>query len=147
MRNRTSNQPVILFDGVCNLCNNWVQFVIKRDSNALFKFASLQSDAAKSIMESHNVQSQQLDSIILIDGTKVYTESSAVLHILSKLKGPIKTLAIFRIIPKGLRDKVYRFVAKNRYKWFGQQDACMIPTPDLKKRFIEDKKDEENRGE
>lgn len=137
MRAQKDNHPIIMFDGICNLCNHLIQFVIKRDPNGIFKFLSLQSDLARSIMSSHNLTNKQLDSIILIDKNQIFTESTAILHILNKLTGPIKLLIPLWIIPKLIRDKGYRFIAKNRYKWFGKKSACMIPTQDIKNRFIE----------
>ncbi|PGK51972.1 hypothetical protein CN918_29725 [Priestia megaterium] len=137
MRDHTNNQPVILFDGICNLCNNWVQFVIKRDPEGHFHFASLQSDAASTLLKKHRYEHAPLNSIILVDGENLYTESTAILHIIRHLKGPIKTMSIFRVIPTFIRNPFYRFVARNRYKWFGKQESCMLPSEDTKKRFID----------
>ena len=137
MKNHTSNQPVILFDGVCNLCNNWVQFVIKRDPRGYFHFASLQSDAASVLLKNHRYEQAQLNSIILVEGENLYTESTAILHIVRRLKGPVKMASIFWIIPVFIRNPFYRFVARNRYKWFGKQESCMLPSEDAKKRFID----------
>jgi predicted DCC family thiol-disulfide oxidoreductase YuxK len=125
----------VLFDGVCNVCNYWVQFIIKRDPNAHFRFASLQSTEAQQLLEKHN-QTATLDSIVLLQNGKVYTESTAILQITKKLTGLWKVMSAFRIVPKFLRDGVYRWFAKNRYRWFGQQESCMIPTPDVRQRFL-----------
>lgn len=132
-----TEKNIILFDGVCNLCVSSVQFIIKRDPVGIFYFASLQSDVGVRLSENFGALIEKTDSIILIKGDKCYIESDAALKIASKLKGGWKLLYIFIIIPKPLRDAVYRYVARNRYKWFGKKDACMIPTPDLEKRFIE----------
>ncbi|MGG0414224.1 thiol-disulfide oxidoreductase DCC family protein [Peribacillus simplex] len=137
MRAQKDNHPIIMFDGICNLCNHWIHFVINRDPNGTFKFLSLQSELARSIIASHNLNNKQLDSIILINKEQIFTESTAILHILIKLTGPIKTLILLWIIPKLIRDKGYRFIAKNRYRWFGKKSSCMIPTQDIKNRFIE----------
>lgn len=129
-------QPLLLFDGVCNLCNSSVQFVIKHDKQKQFTFASLQSDAAKEILLQFGEINLNLDSIILITDNTVYSKSSAILKI-SKLIGGFYSLAIiFYLIPKFIRDKMYDFVAKNRYKWYGKREDCMIPTKELKNRFL-----------
>lgn len=124
---------VILFDGVCNLCNSTVQFVIKHDTEGKFKFAALQSDYAKEALK-NNLAS--LSSIVLIDEGEVYTKSTAALRIAKYLNKGLPLLHHFIILPEFIRDGVYDMIAKNRYKWFGQQDSCMIPTPDLKSRFL-----------
>ena len=129
-------QPLLFFDGVCNLCNSSVQFVIKNDKKQQFLFASLQSDAAKEILLQFGETNLNLDSIILITDDKIHSKSSAILKIF-KLLGGLYTLAIiFYIIPRFIRDKVYDFVAKNRYKWYGKKDSCMIPTTEFKNRFL-----------
>lgn len=123
-----TEKNIILFDGVCNLCVSSVQFIIKRDPVGIFYFASLQSDVGVRLSENFGALIEKTDSIILIKGDKCYIESDAALKIASKLKGGWKLLYIFIIIPKPLRDAVYRYVARNRYKWFGKKDACMIPS-------------------
>lgn len=128
---------VILFDGVCNLCNFFVQFVIKRDRRNVFKFASLQSDFGKKILNESGLADANSDSVILYSEGKTYTESKAALKILKKLSGGWKLIYVFIILPKSIRDAVYRFIARNRYKWFGKKDSCMLPTPELKNKFIE----------
>ena len=127
---------IILFDGVCNLCNGAVTFIIKRDKNNLFKFATLQSDIAEELLIDKLSDKELLDSIVLIENGKQYTKSSAALRIAKNLSGAYPLLYIFMVIPKFLRDWVYSIIAKNRYKWFGKKDACMIPTPELKKKFL-----------
>lgn len=127
---------IILFDGVCNLCNGAVTFIIKRDKNNLFKFATLQSDIAEELLIDKLSDKELLDSIVLIENGKQYTKSSAALRIAKNLSGAYPLLYIFMVIPKFLRDWVYSIIAKNRYKWFGKRDACMIPTPELKKKFL-----------
>jgi|TARA_B110000908_G_C10266295_1_gene464303 predicted DCC family thiol-disulfide oxidoreductase YuxK len=130
-------QPLVLFDGVCNLCNSSVQYVIKHDRYNKFKFASLQSDAAKEILLQFNENNSDLNSIILIDNNKIFKKSLAVLRLLKILGGVYTLLYIFIIIPKPLRDWVYDYIAKNRYKWYGKKDSCMIPTKELKNKFID----------
>lgn len=129
-------QPLLLFDGVCNLCNSSVQFVIKHDKQKQFTFASLQSDAAKEILLQFGEINLNLDSIILITDNTVYSKSSAILKI-SKLIGGFYSLTIiFYVIPKCIRDNMYNFVAKNRYRWYGKRESCMIPAKELKNRFL-----------
>jgi len=130
-------RKIILFDGVCNLCNQSVQFIIKHDQHSLFSFASLQSEASARLLAEFNLPSNQLDSVIYIEGKKLYTESTAALKIAKHLKSPWKFAYVFIIVPTPLRNFFYKIIAKNRYKWFGKQSACMIPTPDMKKRFID----------
>ena len=127
--------PVIFFDGVCNLCNSSVQFVIKRDKRKTFRFASLQSNASKEALPQELTEG--LQSLVLLDEGKTYSKSTAALLISRRLSGVWPALSIFLIIPKFVRDGLYDFVAKNRYKWFGKSDSCMIPTPEMKSRFID----------
>ncbi|WP_228851496.1 thiol-disulfide oxidoreductase DCC family protein [Aegicerativicinus sediminis] len=138
MKTEPNNTYVIYFDGVCNLCNNSIQYVIRNDSKNLFQFASLQSEYAKMALGSKMIDLGNLESIILEtpDG-KIYKRSSAALRIASKLKFPINLFAIFIVVPKAIRDAVYNYIGKNRYKWFGKQEKCMIPTPDLKEKFLD----------
>jgi len=131
-----ANNPVILFDGVCNLCNRSVQFVISHDPDAYFKFASLQSETGKNLLQQYRLPVDDPGSIVLIDQKQVYTQTSAALRIAKKLRGPVKLLYGFIIVPPLIRDLVYRFIAKNRYNWFGKRDECMIPTGLLKDRFL-----------
>ncbi|BFI99950.1 MULTISPECIES: thiol-disulfide oxidoreductase DCC family protein [Priestia] len=132
-----SHHPIILFDGVCNLCNQWVQFVIKRDRRALFRFASLQSDTAGILLRKHNYEDPPLQSVILLMNGNLYTESTAILHIVRHLRGPIKLMACLQVVPAFIRNPFYRFIARNRYKWFGKQTSCMLPTPETKIRFLD----------
>lgn len=126
---------IILFDGVCNLCNGSVQFIIKRDPNQYFCFSPLQSHYSHQLTK--NVQElNQIDSIILVENHRYYTKSTAALKIASKLRGAWKLLYFFIIVPTPLRDKMYSIIAKHRYRWFGKRSSCMIPTPDIQKRFI-----------
>ncbi|WP_409254000.1 thiol-disulfide oxidoreductase DCC family protein [Bacillus sp. SCS-153A] len=127
---------VILFDGVCNLCNGVVQFIIKRDSNAYFQFASQQSTKGIALMEKHHIDSHT-DSFYLIDQDRVFMKSTAALEVSRNLDGVWKVFYLGIIIPKFIRDYIYDYIAKNRYKWFGKSDACMLPGPETKNRFIE----------
>lgn len=129
---------IIFFDGVCNLCNGAVRFIINHDKNNVYRFASLQSDFANNLLNEYGVKiTEPPQSILLLRNGKIYSESTAALRIAQKLGGGWKLLSIFLIIPKFISDALYRFVARNRYKWFGKRDTCMIPTPELKERFLD----------
>jgi len=134
-----SNKLLILFDGVCNLCNSSIQFIIKRDTKNHFVFASLQSKIAQEILTSFGEDPQKLDSIVLFENGKLYKKSTAALRIAKKLKGFWKSLYMFMIVPKFIRNLVYSIIAKNRYKWFGKQESCWLPNPDLKAKFLPEK--------
>lgn len=133
----THQHPVLLFDGVCNLCNSSVQFIIERDPQSKFQFASLQSDIGQELLDHFQANSGSLDSVVLIKHGKLYSRSSAALQVLKTLGGGWSLLYAFIIIPKPIRDFVYDWIARNRYKWFGKKDACWLPTPDLKARFLD----------
>ena len=130
------SHPVILFDGVCNLCNASVQYVIKHDKKKLFRFASLQSSFGESVLKQYDLPVNTFNSFILLSDNKIYTRSTAALLVAKKLSGLIKLLYGFIIIPKFIRDFVYDIIAKNRYKWFGKKEACWVPTPELKSLFL-----------
>lgn len=129
--------PVILFDGVCNLCSSSVQYVIKHDPMHIFRFASLQSPFGQKILAMHNLPSNTYNSFILFANNKIYTRSTAALVVAKDLKGFIKLLYAFIIVPRFIRDAVYNFIAKNRYKWFGKKNDCWIPTKELKNLFLD----------
>jgi len=130
-------KKIILFDGVCNLCNNSVQFVIKRDKYDTFRFSALQSTSGQELVKQRGINTEEIDSIILIEPQiAYYTKSDAVLKIAKSLSGGWPLLGIFLGIPKGMRDWVYDQVARNRYRWFGRKDSCMIPTEELKGKFL-----------
>jgi predicted DCC family thiol-disulfide oxidoreductase YuxK len=131
-------QPVILFDGVCNLCSAAVHFVIKRDKNAVFKFASLQSATASSLLAGFNLPSNEMRSIILIENNQLYSRSTAALRICRHLSAPWPLMYGFIIVPPFIRNFIYDFISKNRYRWFGKSDICMMPTPALQSRFLND---------
>jgi predicted DCC family thiol-disulfide oxidoreductase YuxK len=131
----TTNKPIIFFDGICNLCNASVQFVIKRDKKKQFLFASLQSDVAKNILL-HKKYEINLDTIVLLKKDHIYQKSDAALMILKELGFPYNLFYGFKIIPKFIRDFVYDIIAKYRYQWFGKRATCMVPTKEIKERFI-----------
>ena len=131
-----NKHKIILFDGVCNLCNATVNFVIKRDKNGVFRFAALQSEIGKELALEFNIDTSQSDSIILIDNEKCYIKSSAALHISKQLSGGYPLLFGFMIIPTFIRNWVYDFVARNRYQWYGKRESCMVPTKKMKEKFL-----------
>ncbi len=131
-----NQHSIILFDGVCNLCNGAVQFVIKHDKQKHFMFASLQSDAGQQLLKQHQLPQQNFNSFILIENNKAFIKSTAALMVAKQLSGIIKLLYGFIIVPPFIRNSVYNFIAKNRYKWFGKKDTCMMPTQNLTSRFL-----------
>ena len=131
---------LILFDGVCNLCNGFVQFVIEHDPAGRFRFAALQSVAGQAVLAAHgldaNAVATEPDSVLLeLDG-QLYSHSDAVLRIARELGGPWRLLLAGYVLPRAWRDAAYRLVARNRYRWFGRQESCWLPTPELKARFL-----------
>ena len=129
-------KKIILFDGVCNLCNGAVIFTIERDKNNLFHYAALQSAPGRKLIAKHGIDTSKTDSIILVDGDEYYIKSSAALRIARHLSGGYPLLYGFMILPKLIRDRIYDIVAHNRYKWFGRKESCMVPTPELKAKFL-----------
>ncbi|MCZ4222066.1 thiol-disulfide oxidoreductase DCC family protein [Pedobacter rhodius] len=132
-----AHNPIIFFDGVCNLCNTSVQFVIKHDKANLFSFSALQGNYAKKVLPGFNVDFDKINSILLIENNKLYTKSSAALRVAKKLNGLLPILYVFILVPKFIRDWIYDIIAKNRYKWWGKQESCWVPTPDLKSKFYD----------
>lgn len=130
------DQQVILFDGVCNLCNTSINFIIDRDSKKLFRYASLQSDFGEQVKAQFE-RSADLDSVLLLQGEQLLQKSDAALEIARQLDGLWPALSIFKIVPRAIRDAVYSWIAHNRYRWFGKQDTCRIPTPDLRALFLD----------
>ncbi len=130
-------KQIILFDGLCNLCNSSVQFIIKRDSKNRFKFSSLQSSFGSKKLQAFGLSSKDLYSIILVNEGTYLQKSDAALEIAKNLQQPWPLFYAFKIIPRFFRDWIYDLIAKNRYSWFGKKDSCMIPTQELKSRFIE----------
>ena len=128
--------PIVLFDGVCNFCNYWVNFIIKHDKKGQLRFASLQGEYGQLMQAKFNLDNTKLDSVILVLNDQVYLYSDAVIGIGQQLGGIFKLALIFKIIPRPILDYIYKFIAKNRYRWFGQRDSCMMPTPELKNKFL-----------
>ncbi|MEO0556772.1 MAG: thiol-disulfide oxidoreductase DCC family protein [Bacteroidota bacterium] len=129
--------PVVLFDGVCNLCDRSVQFILDRDRAGVFRFASLQSDTGRALLVDHQLDPDALASVVVVDGDQAFTKSDAALRIARDLRFPWNAASAFRIVPRFLRDAIYNWVAKNRYRWFGTRESCRIPTPDVAARFLD----------
>ena len=131
------NKKIILFDGVCNLCNSSINYVIDHDKQDVFRFVSLQSDLGKTIQEYLGIENNSLDTIILyVPDEAYYIKSTAAIKVMSEFLGVWKLTKLFLILPSPIRDLVYNYVAKNRYKWYGKQESCRIPTPELKTKFL-----------
>ena len=132
------NKKIILFDGVCNLCDGAIQFIIKHDKKDVFRYASLQSELGKELVSERGLNPEEIDSIMLIEpGVAYYRKSTAALEISRDLSGGYSLLKNFLFIPEVMRDGIYDFIANNRYKWFGKKEQCMIPTPELKAKFLD----------
>ena len=137
MENLPKDKKIILFDGVCNLCDNTVQFIIKRDKKDIFRFVALQSETGQQIVKHIGVDISKTDSILLYEpGKAYYQKSEAALRIAKELGGIYSLLGIFLALPKWFSDSAYDYIARNRYKWYGKKNECMIPTPELKAKFI-----------
>lgn len=137
MKKIASNTPVLLFDGVCNLCNSAVQFCIKNDATGKIKFTPLQSDYGQHYLKKFDLDTEDFDTVVLVSNEQHYTKSDVPLQLAKHFDGWYwRLFLIFYIIPKFIRDAVYDFIAKNRYRWFGKKESCMMPTPDLKQRFL-----------
>ena len=134
------NGPVVLVDGVCNLCNGWVNFLVDRDPRRVLRFASLQSGAARRLLAAAGWPGDPaaLDGVLLVEGSIVFERSTAVLRTLGHLRGRWGWLAALERVPVGVRDTLYRWIAARRYAWFGRTEACRIPTPELRDRFLAD---------
>ena len=132
------DKKIILFDGVCNFCDNAINWIIKHDKNDKFRFASLQSEVGKRLIAERKMDPEEMDSMVLIEpGVAYYKKSTAALQISKDLSGGYSLLGNFSFLPEGLRDGIYNIIAKNRYKWFGKKDECMIPSPEVKAKFLE----------
>lgn len=129
--------PILLFDGVCNLCEGFVQFIIRHDKKGRLQLGSLQSEEGKALLREYGINEDYIGSVVLIENGKAYTHSTAALRACRYLSAPWRWLRYLTFIPRLTRDKIYHFIARNRYKWFGKKQECWLPTPELKKRFIE----------
>ncbi len=133
----SDEHPILLFDGVCNLCNSSIQFIIPRDPAGKLRFAPLQSDLGQRVREAAGLSPDDLETVVLVDDGNAYTKSDAAIRVAEQLGGIYRLLSLGRVVPRGVRDRIYDFVAANRYDWFGQKDQCMIPDDDVSDRFIE----------
>ena len=131
---------IVLFDGVCNFCDSSVQFILKRDTKGIFKFASLQSEVGTQIIKQYEIP-KDIESFVLIDDEKAYYKSTAALLLSKDLKWPWKAMYIFMIVPSPIRNIFYHVIANNRYKWFGKKESCRLPSPEVRSRFIHDLSD------
>jgi predicted DCC family thiol-disulfide oxidoreductase YuxK len=131
------DNPIILFDGVCNLCNAFVDFIILRNTTGVYRFASLQSDLGQEKIMNCRTMEAEMDSVVLIEGEKCYFKSSAALRIARRLRFPWGLFYGFMIVPRFLRDGIYDFIANSRYQWFGKRHTCRLPTPEERSRFLD----------
>jgi predicted DCC family thiol-disulfide oxidoreductase YuxK len=138
MQNLPQHKKIILFDGLCNLCDASVQFIIKRDSNDVFRFVSLQSNLGQQIVQYLKIDTQKVDSIVLYNPEKktYLNKSEAVFEIIKSSGGIFYCLLIFRLIPIAITNKIYDFIARNRYRWFGKKKSCLVPTKELESKFL-----------
>ena len=127
---------LVLFDGVCNLCNALVQFVIRRDPAARFRFAPIQSRVGTEIFQRHGLDPADLQTFVFVADGKILLRSDAAIEVVSRFGGAWRIVKLFRSVPRPLRDRLYSFIARNRYRWFGRKEVCMVPTPELKERFL-----------
>ncbi len=127
--------PTLLFDGVCNLCNASVQWVLLHDPKGVFHFSALQSDTGQDLLKQHNLDTQNFNTVVLVEGKNLFLRSDVPLEIVRRLGGFWQLLYVFKIIPRALRDVVYNWIAKNRYRWWGRREECMLPRPEWKARF------------
>ena len=132
-----SNHAIVLFDGICNLCTWSVQFIMKRDPDGYFKFASMQSECGKKLMVAHGLRSEAMDTFVLLEGSRCLTQSDATIGVVKRLSGWGSLFRVLSLIPKPIRDWGYAVIAKNRYRWFGKQETCMVPSRDIMDRFLQ----------
>ena len=132
-----SDSPILLFDGVCNLCNGLVRFVLKHERGPTMRFASLQSDEGRAVLERFGHPPDALDTVVLVESGHAYTKSDAALRAARYLRAPWSWVRCLRVVPRPIRDWVYDRVAQNRYRWFGRRDACSVPTPETAARFLQ----------
>ncbi len=135
--NLPKNKKIILFDGVCNLCDRFVRYVIRHDKKDIFRFVALQSELGQEILKHIGIDPKNIDSVVLYEpGSAYFYKSSAVIEIVKEFGGLFHLGVVFRVIPTALRNSIYDYVAANRYSWYGKKDSCMMPTPELKAKFL-----------
>lgn len=130
-----SSEPVLLFDGVCNLCDSSVQFVLRHERKPMLRFVALQSEVGQELLATHGLDPAYLDSLVLIEGGQAFTKSTAALRLSRYLKAPYRLLSLGLLMPRSVRDSIYAYVASKRYSWFGRKSSCMVPTPEVRRRF------------
>lgn len=130
-------RPVIVFDGMCNLCSRSVAFIIRRDPERRFRFAPMQSEAGARLLQRHGLDPDDVRTLLLVEGGRPYLRSDAWLRVVRRLRGPWRLAAGLRLVPRPVRDWVYGVVARNRYRWFGRREQCLVPTPEERDRFLE----------
>ena len=131
------DRPAILFDGVCNLCNRSVRYIIRHDPGGRFRMASLQSEVGRGLQREHGLDPEAMNSLVLVERGKVYTKSDAALRIARRLRGPVRFAWPLRFVPRVVRNAMYDWIARNRYKWFGKRDECMVPGASVRNRFLD----------
>ncbi len=132
-----NEHPIILFDGICNLCDTAVQFIIKKDIEGCFHFAAMQSPAGQALLAQHGLSELSTETMVLIDGAAIHLRSDAAIEIVRRLPGRWSMLAWFAHVPRGLRDAGYRLLARNRFRWFGQKQVCLLPSGEIRRRFLD----------
>ncbi len=132
-----TNTHILLFDGVCNFCDASVQFIMQRDSKKLFRYAAIQSDIGQQLLKHYKLPTDQISTVVLIENDHIWTHSDAGLRVAKQLGGAWPLAYVFWYIPRFIRDAIYRLLARNRYRWFGQKDACRIPTPNERAMFLD----------
>ena len=131
-----TDQAIVLFDGVCNLCEGVVRFIVRHDPDSRFRFAPLQSEPARRLLEKHGLPTDTVDTFVLVEGSRCLTRSDAALAVVRHLPGAWRMLRVLVVVPRPLRDWAYTIVVRNRYRWFGRKQSCMVPTPELTSRFL-----------
>lgn len=132
----SQKKSIVFFDGVCNLCNSSIDFIIRNDANNRFLVGALQDELSKQILSEYDVDPNYLDSLVLLEDNQIFYKSTAALKIAKNLSGITPLLYPFIVLPKFLRDPVYDWIARNRYKWFGKKSTCRLPTPEEKSKFL-----------
>lgn len=135
-----SNDPgsaIVVFDGVCHLCNGWVQFLLRFDTRGVYRFASMQSETGHKLLKDHGLNPDDPSSFLLLREGHARTDSNAILDVLTGLGGPWRMFGVLRLVPRALRNRIYRFIARNRYRLFGKREFCMMPTPEMATRFVD----------
>lgn len=130
-------KPVIVFDGVCALCSRWVRFLLRFDARGRYRFAAMQGSHGRALLEAHGLDPDDPTSFLLLEDGRAWTDTEAILRVLTGLGGAWRLVRVLRWLPRGLRDRVYRVLARNRYRWFGRHDACFLPTPEQAARFLD----------